>query len=193
MKTFRHTLVMKKITAENFTFFALLAVAIGSRLVQHSWNFTAIIASSFVFAFLFKDSKTKAILLPTLAMIISDLFLSLSSFKFFHSTMVFVYLALGLALTPIFLTRNSLDKNFVKIAAVLSGSFIFFIVTNFGVWITEGLYPMTTAGLVQCYTMAIPFFQNQLASDVVLTPVLYFVMKRVLAFDFLQVVVSQRH
>jgi hypothetical protein len=184
---------MKKITAENFTFIILLVVAAGSRLVQHSWNFTAIMASAYVFAILFRDSKTKAILLPVLAMLISDFFIGMNSPKFFHSTMAFVYLGMGLALVPFFLNRKSLDKTLVKESAVLAGSALFFLVSNFGVWIMDGMYPMTTSGLVQCYTMAIPFFQNQLAADILLTPVLYFTVKRVLALDFFQVVVGQRH
>ena len=184
---------MKKITAENFTFIILLVVAAGSRLVQHSWNFTAIMASAYVFAILFRDSKTKAILLPVLAMLVSDFFIGMNSSNFFHSTMAFVYLGMGLALVPFFLNRKSLDKTLVKASAVLAGSALFFLVSNFGVWIMDGMYPMATSGLVQCYTMAIPFFQNQLAADILLTPVLYFAVKRVLALDFFQVVIGQRH
>lgn len=185
--------LMKKITAENFAFIVLLVIAAGSRLIEHSWNFTAVLAATYVFAILFKDAKTKAIMLPVLAMLMSDFFIGLNSPSFFHSTMAFVYLALGLALLPFFLNKQALDKMFPRMAAVLTGSSIFFLVSNFGVWVMDGMYPMTGAGLVQCYTAAIPFFQNQLTADVILTPLLLFVMKRVLALDFFQVVVGQRH
>lgn len=173
---------MKKISSENFAFVALLIISVGSRLVSHSWNFTAIMASSYVFAILFRGSKTKALMLPFLAMLISDFFIGLNSPKFFHSTMTFVYLGMGLALVPFFLNRKALDKTSVKVVAVLSGSFVFFLVSNFGVWLMDGMYPMNQAGLVECYKMAIPFFQNQLVADVILTPVLFFSMKRALAF-----------
>ena len=184
---------MKKITQENLVFMVLLVIAAGSRLVQHSWNFTAIMAASFVFAILFRDSKTKALMLPVLAMLISDFFISLNAPNFFHSTMAFVYLATGLALVPFFLNHKALDKSLVRVAAILSGSSIFFIVSNLGVWLVDGMYPMTTSGLIQCYTMAIPFFQNQIAADIILTPLLLFAMKRVLALDFFQVVVGERN
>ncbi len=186
-----HTLDMKKITAENFIFIALLVIAAGSRLIQHSWNFTAVMACAYVFAILFQGSKTKAVLLPVLAMLVSDFFIGLNSPKFFHSTMAFVYVGIGLALVPFFLNRKVTDKSLVRIAAILGGSSIFFLVSNFGVWVMDGMYPMTTAGLIQCYTMAIPFFQNQIAADIILTPLLLFVAKRVLALDFFQVVVGQ--
>lgn len=182
---------MKKITAENFTFIVLLVIAAGSRLIQHSWNFTAVMACAYVFVILFKESKTKAILLPVLAMLISDFFIGLNSPNFFHSTMAFVYVGIGLALVPFFLGRESLDKPLVRIAAILAGSSVFFLVSNFGVWVMDGMYPMTTAGLINCYTMAIPFFQNQLAADIIMTPLLLFAAKRVLALDFFQVVVGQ--
>lgn len=177
---------MKKITQENFAFIVLLVIGAASRLVVHDWNFTAIMASAYVFAILFKNSKTKAILLPVLAMLLSDFFIGLNGPNFFHSTMAFVYLGMGLALVPFFMNRKGLDKSLIRIAAILAGSSIFFIVSNFGVWLMDGMYPMTGTGLTQCYTMAIPFFQNQIAADIVLTPLLLFVMKRVLAHFFLE-------
>ena len=59
-------------------------------------------------------------------------------------------------------------------AAILS-SVLFFIVTNFGVWLTGGgwFYPKTLQGLIECYTLAIPFFRNSLAGDLVYTGVLF--------------------
>jgi hypothetical protein len=177
----------KKITAENIIFVLLLGISIASRFVMHSWNFTAVLAASFAFAFVFKDSKTKAILLPVLAMLISDLVIG------FHSTMNFVYLGLGLALVPFFIFRKSNDKILIRLTAILSGSLIFFIVSNFGVWLIDGMYPMTMAGLIQCFDMGIPFYKNQLMADVLLTPLLVFAVKKLLALDFFQVVICERN
>lgn len=184
---------MKKITAENFAFMILLTIAVSSRLVQHHWNFTAVMATSFVFAILFKGSKTKALMLPVLAMLVSDFVIGLNSTSFFHSTMAFVYLGMGLALVPFFVANKSSDKTLVRVVSVMTGSIIFFIVSNLGVWFMGGMYPMTGAGLAQCFTAAIPFFQNQFAADIILSPLLLFAMKRVLALDFFQVVVGQRN
>ena len=54
-------------------------------------------------------------------------------------------------------------------------SILFFIVTNFGVWLTGGgwFYPKTWQGLIECYTLAIPFFRNTVAGDLVYTAVLF--------------------
>ena len=47
--------------------------------------------------------------------------------------------------------------------ATLAGSLLFFVVTNFAVWATGRLYPLTGSGLAACYVAAIPFFRNSLA------------------------------
>lgn len=51
-------------------------------------------------------------------------------------------------------------------------SLIFFIVSNFGTWISSGMYTLDLAGLIQCYTMALPFFRATLASDLMFTALL---------------------
>ena len=46
------------------------------------------------------------------------------------------------------------------------GAFIFFIVTNFAVWLGSSMYSQDINGLISCYIMALPFFQNTLLSAV---------------------------
>ena len=55
----------------------------------------------------------------------------------------------------------------------VSASLLFFVVSNFGVWASTGLYPHTTAGLTQCFMMAIPFYQATLAADLFFSVVLF--------------------
>src|SRR3569623_126313 len=45
-------------------------------------------------------------------------------------------------------------------AAALASSVLFFVITNFGMWLFSGFYPRTLAGLEACYVAAVPFFQN---------------------------------
>src|SRR5262245_17526490 len=40
----------------------------------------------------------------------------------------------------------------------LLGGLQFFLITNFGVWLGNPLYPQTLSGLMSCYTVALPFF-----------------------------------
>jgi hypothetical protein len=53
--------------------------------------------------------------------------------------------------------------------ASLGASVFFFAVSNLGVFLFEGMYPKTWAGLVECFVMALPFFRNSLASDLLYT------------------------
>lgn len=48
-------------------------------------------------------------------------------------------------------------------------SSIFFIVSNFGTWIASGMYSLDLSGLLQCYTMALPFLKATALSDLVFT------------------------
>jgi hypothetical protein len=66
--------------------------------------------------------------------------------------------------------------------ACLASSMLFFMISNFGVWMSGALYPMTTDGLIACYLAAIPFFKNTLLSDFLFAAVLFgsfeFALKR---------------
>lgn len=42
----------------------------------------------------------------------------------------------------------------------------YWIWTNFGTWLIEGLYPHTLTGFVSCYTLALPFLANSLAASI---------------------------
>ena len=58
--------------------------------------------------------------------------------------------------------------------AALGGSLTFFLVTNFAWWpFYTTLYPHTLGGLLQSYTMALPFYKNSLISDMLFSAVLF--------------------
>jgi hypothetical protein len=61
------------------------------------------------------------------------------------------------------------------LAACLLGSVQFFVVTNFLSWLADDgtFYPKTLAGLVQCFTMGLPFFKNTLEGDLIYTGLLF--------------------
>ena len=68
------------------------------------------------------------------------------------------------------LRRPSLGRG---VAITLGGSTLFFVVTNFGVWVWSGMYAHTWSGFFLCYNLAIPFFRNTLLSDAVYTAALF--------------------
>jgi Family of unknown function (DUF6580) len=57
--------------------------------------------------------------------------------------------------------------------ASVSSSVAFFIITNFGAWLSTPFYQKTGAGLAACYTAAIPFFHQTLLSDLFFVAILF--------------------
>lgn len=137
-------------------FCVVVAVLVLSRVLPHPPNFTPLIAVAFFAGVFLKDSRA-ALLVPLVAMLIADALLG------FHSGMLFVYGALALAaVLGGWLGRNrSLGKDVV---GLVSGSAVFFAVSNFGVWLLDGMYPANAPGLAAAYVAGIPFFHNTLVS-----------------------------
>ena len=58
-------------------------------------------------------------------------------------------------------------------AAALASSVLFYVVTNFGMWLFSGIYPRTLGGLEACYIAAIPYFGNTLVSDALYSAIFF--------------------
>lgn len=154
---------------------ALVITASLMRLLPHAPNFTPIIALA-IFSGALVPNKGVAIAITLGSMILSDMFLGL------HTTMTVVYVSLVLiVLLSSFLQKTSLvkDRKFsLKSFATLVGvsvfsSVVFFLFTNFGVWVLQDLYPKTVSGLMLCYTAALPFFPATITSAVFYSVVLF--------------------
>lgn len=104
--------------------------------------------------------------LPLAAMVVSDLFIG------FYSSMLFTWAAfLFVGLYGLSLRSRS---NWFRVpVGALGSAVIFFIISNFGVWIQGNMYPLTWAGLVECYQMALPFFRNTFLGDLLYSSVLF--------------------
>lgn len=133
---------------------SLLVLAVITRLLPHPPNVTPITAIALFGGCNIKD-KNLAFVLPLLCMFLTDLFLG------FHIIMPFVYLS--------FMCISYIGINSEKITngTIFGSSLLFFLVTNFGVWFFG--YPNTLAGLVSCYTLALPFFVNTIIGDLFFT------------------------
>jgi hypothetical protein len=126
-------------------------------------NFSPIAATA-LFAGFFISNKKLAILIPLGAIFISDLFIG------FHSMIWAVYLSFILV---VLLGISMKKRTFSAVLGrSLAGSLLFFILTNFAVFINGG-YTYSIAGFIECYYMAIPFFKNTLAGDLCFNAVLF--------------------
>ena len=144
---------------------SLVLILVLSRLIPHPPNFTPIVAVAIMSGYLFKNIYLSfAILL--VSMLVADAFIG------FYENIFFVYLSL-LFLVYIFykLGRKINLKNLFLYS--FTGSILFFIITNFGVWSlgSPGLdnvpYEKNLQGLIKCYILAIPFIKNTVLSTLI--------------------------
>jgi hypothetical protein len=143
---------------------ALVLGAAAMRLVPHIPNFTPVAALALFGGARF-EKKFQAFALPLAAMLLSDVLLEFFTGRGFHSGMPVVYASFA-AVVAIGLWLHKHRGVVNTGSAALAASLLFFLTTNFAVWLQQPeLYPRTAAGLLVCYTAAIPFFGPTLAGD----------------------------
>lgn len=141
---------MKNISNQEKLLAVFVILAAFLRVIPHPLNFTPI-TSLALFSGVMFSRKWMSVGIPLVAMILSDIVLG------FYSISLWVYIAF------ISITIFGWFINKMNINSILLSSIIFFIVSNFGVWVLG--YPHTIEGLILCYTMAIPFFGYSIIGD----------------------------
>ena len=133
----------------------LIVIGVSLRLLPHLPNFAPIAAIALFGGVYF--SKKISLIIPLFAMLISDIFLG-----FYQPIlMAFVYGSFLLCVVLGFWLKRHKKWQTVLGSSILA-ALIFFILTNFAVWVFTPWYTKTFSGLIQCYLMALPFFRNTL-------------------------------
>jgi hypothetical protein len=169
------------------SFILLILIASLYRVMPgRPWGFAPQIAMALFAGSVIKDRKW-AFSLPLLSMLLSDVlyhFLyvnNLSPISGFYSGQITNYLLFTLLTVVGFFIK---ERNVVSIAAgSLAGPSIFFLLSNFIVWMGGGGLnrPRTFEGLMMCYNDALPFYRNSLLGTLFFSTVLfggYFLLKR---------------
>ena len=147
----------------------IFIILAASRLIPHPPNFTSLIALSFYVPLIFGTTYIPIVLL---SFVITDILIG------FHSTLFFTWGSVVLiGIFSKFFISTDLKFRFI---GVVSASFIFFIISNFGVWLSGG-YGYSFSGLLECYFLAIPFFGNTLLSTIFYTfliEIIHFIYKK---------------
>jgi hypothetical protein len=146
----------------------LTALSILGRLVPHAPNVTPVGGSC-----LFAGSRIPgwlAYVLPVAVMLVTDPFVG-----GYTKGSLAIYAAL---LINVWIGRQMLQRRATPVrigAAAFLGSLQFFLISNFTVWALPaarghaGMYSTDLAGLLQTYTMALPFWGRTLAGDLAFT------------------------
>lgn len=147
---------------------ALVLILLGAsmRLMPHTANFAPITAIA-LFGGVYLARKY-ALLLPVAALVISDFLIGFDSVQ----SRLTVYGSFALVGLIGLLVRKK--KNVATIAAgAISGSIIFYLVTNFAFFYPPTMYAHNLSGIFESYYMALPFFRNTLLGDIFYTGLLF--------------------
>jgi hypothetical protein len=147
-----------------FITLGLLLFGVVLRFVPHMPNFTPLGAIA-----LFGGAVLGwrlAVWLPLSVLMISDIFIGVYGSIWFTWAGFFLVTLAGMGLR-----RANLPSR--VLLGALGSSLIFFLVSNFGTWLTGGMYALTAAGLAECYFMALPFLRNSLIADLFYSTVLF--------------------
>lgn len=158
----------------------LILVAAFSRIIPHPHNFTPV-GGIAVFGSYFLGRKIWAFLVPLFSLWLSDLFINniiypiqypqyyegftlFGSFWVYGSFLLIIPIAWGL-LSTFTLPRLALTG--------FSTASLFFLITNFGSWLNNPIYPQNFSGLLTSYVAGLPFFQNTLLGDICYLVILF--------------------
>ncbi len=141
----------------------LVVLGASARLLPHPANFVPLGAIA-IFSGLFLPRKL-ALWLPIVALFISDLLIG------FYSWPIMATVYASFLLTTFVATKIS-HKFAPILGTTLAGAIFFFLTTNAAVWAFGTMYTHNFAGLIQSYTMALPFFRNSLMGDLFFTAIL---------------------
>lgn len=142
----------KNNTSKIIAVVSIIFLAAAMRLIPHWPNFTPIAAIA-LFGGAMLNKKWMAFLIPISAMFISDLIIGMHSFMFAVYISFFLTVFLG--------TRISKNVRFSNVLGTsVASSLIFFLITNFAIWMGSPFYAQSFSGLLTCYAAGLPFFND---------------------------------
>lgn len=182
-----------KIKENLWVVIVVICAAIITRLIPHYPNLTAVGAAAlFGGAFL---KNRYALLIPVLTLFVSDLFLNnliysiqlpdkYNGFVLLEPESLWSYGAfIIIALMGSTFIRDG--KIFSVIGTSISASIVFFLISNFSVWLNSTiLYPKTLGGLGMAYAAGIPFFWNTVFGDLFFVAIFFGGYELVKAYIF---------
>ena len=145
----------------------LVALGVAARLLPHAPGFLPIAASG-LFAARVLRIPALAVVVPVLAMILSDALLPGEDWRI---------QAIGFAAIAIpavaGLATRCWSGVLPTVGTMVVSSLLFWLASNGAVWAFSGMYPLTAAGLSECYVLALPFLEKTMLGDLFWMGVLF--------------------
>ncbi len=142
----------RKVQVEAFLILMTLVVGILCRLIPHTPNLTPVGGLALFSGFYFRRTLALAYGLPLVVLAVSDYFLGSDRVQI---AVWFSFAVISWIGSCRFMQEG---RAYAIGGATLASSVIFFLVTNFAVWMGTQLYPHSFRGLLSCYGAALPFF-----------------------------------
>ncbi len=159
-----------KIFSARFIFIiSIIVIAALLRIFIDIPNVTPIAALA-IFGGAYLGRKHLAFLIPLAALFVTDIFLG-----FYHiEVMLPVYLCFVISVFIGIQLRKRMNAMNVVMASLIS-SIVFFVVTNFFVWLSGSIveYTMSFSGLMLCYAKAIPFYRFEVLGTLAYTLIFF--------------------
>ena len=132
-------------------FLSMFVLIFVFRYFPHPPNFTPVLALTLYTSMYFGLRSSPFVIM---AFALSDFFIG------FHQLLIFTWGSLAfISVIGMF------GKSFLsRFSLLFLSSIVFFVCSNFGVWLFSEFYSKDFDGLLQCYILAIPFFTNTLIS-----------------------------
>lgn len=158
---------------------AYLFILIGAvlRVLPHPANFAPIAAMA-LFGGVYLNRK-QAIILPLAAMLVSDFFIGFDSWQ---SRAIVYGSFLLIGLIGFWVKKHK--SVWAVFGGSLTGSVIFYLVTNFAFFYPPSMYSHDLSGVVASYINAIPFFRNTILGDLFYVGVFFGIYELVKYFQY---------
>lgn len=154
----------------------MLVVLSLARLMPHPVNFSPMAAIA-LFAGAFIPVASIRYLAVLLIAIVSDLLVN--GVLYGHYDLSYPFQPGPLVIYGTYLLVSWLGSTTRKISIKsigirsISASAIFFLTSNFMVWLEGSMYPLNISGLGACYLAAVPFIQNSIAGDLLFSAAVF--------------------
>jgi hypothetical protein len=145
----------------------LVGLDMAARLLPHAPNFTPVAASA-LFAGFVLQRRSLALIVPVAAMALGNLAIGSDDWRI---TAV-IYVAVALPAVAGMLARRYSALRAVP-PTMVACSLLFFVMTNFAVWLFSDMYDLDVAGLSKCYIAALPFLKYTVAGDLFWAAILF--------------------
>jgi hypothetical protein len=162
---------------KNIWFLGIGLAVIMTRLLPHLPNFTIVSAAILFGATIYRKWSFMALVLVAYG--IADLFINNyiypnpGSFKWVSGGLIWIILPMIINFIILRKVYPSEIKPLGIFGAAGLSALVFFIMSNFGVFLMDSLYPKNGLGLVSCYFNALPYLASELAGCLFYSSVLY--------------------